>query len=275
MKSIAKILIIFIGILLFPGCNQKDANPEMRILYLHHSTGRVIWNGGNSSGTKKSLPKLFKEYNKEVGKSYSIEAKEFPKAEPYGWKNYPFDYYNIWVKNAGDRFYLEEPTLEILTRKYGVIIFKHCFPVGSIQPDNEQPDIESETKTIANYKLQYIALRDKLHEFPDTKFILFVGPALTQGSTSEAEALRTREFFSWVRDEWDQSDDNIYLWDLYEIETDGGLYMQPKYAVSPLDPHPNKILAGQAVQLLFNRILDVIENNGNHTSLTGTVKPSE
>jgi hypothetical protein len=269
MKSPVRILTLFTATLVFIGCNQSNTNPELKILYLHHSTGRIIWEGGKSGGVKTSLPKLFKEYNEENGRLFSVEEMAFPKAQPYGWKNYPFDYYNIWVKNAGDSPYQEEPTLEMLTREYGVIILKHCFPVGSIQPDDEQPDIESEIKTMANYKLQYFALRDKLHEFPDTKFILFAGPALTQGSTSEAEALRARDFFDWVRYEWDLRDDNIYLWDLYELETEGDIYMQEKYAVSPVDPHPNKVFAVQAVQLLFNRILDVIENNGNSTSLTG------
>ena len=32
----------------------------------------------------------------------------FPKPNPYGWNNYPYDYYNIWVKNAGEELYMEE-----------------------------------------------------------------------------------------------------------------------------------------------------------------------
>ena len=151
-------------------CQQKDKAPEMKIIYLHHSTGEVIWNG---NGNKTNLPFLFKNYNKENDRNYVIKSIEFPKELPYGWKNYPYDYYNIWVKNAGNEPFMEEPTLEMLTKDYKVIIFKHCFPVCNIQADQDPADINSELKTISNYKLQYASLRDKLNEFPDTKFILF------------------------------------------------------------------------------------------------------
>ena len=209
---------------------------------------------------------------KKKNRNYSIREIEFPKSKPYGWNNYPYDYYNIWVKNAGEDPFLEEPTLESLLKKYQIIIFKHCFPVSNIQADIITPDINSEIKTISNYKLQYSALRDKLHEFPDTKFILFTGAVQVKSQVTEDEAVRTKEFFSWVVNEWDLPCDNIYLWDLYSLETEGGLYFKDDYAVSPTDSHPSKYFAGRVVKLLFNRIIDVIENNGNNTQLSGEVK---
>ena len=60
--------------------------------------------------------------------------------------NDPYDYYNIWVKNAGNEPYKGEPTLEILTSKYDVIIFKHCFPSSNVEPDTGAPDINSKNK---------------------------------------------------------------------------------------------------------------------------------
>ena len=191
----------------------------MNILYIHHSTGGVIWTGNINSkiaknasrysnklasllGAKAELPSLFDKYNKTQNKNYIIREMAFPKASPYGWKNYPYDYYNIWVKNAGESSYMEEPTLEMLTKDYQVIIFKHCFPVSNIQADQDSGDINSELKTIANYKLQYNALREKLHTFPKTKFILFTGAVQVKANISEDEAKRTREFFSWVKEEW-------------------------------------------------------------------------
>ena len=193
----------------------------------------------------------------------------FPKAAPYGWNNNPYDYYNIWVKNAGDKPYKEEPTLEILTKEYQVIIFKHCFPISNIQPEQDSADINSNLRTISNYKLQYSALRDKLYQFPNTKFILFTGAAQVKGCISEDEAKRAKEFFNWVIQEWDLPGDNIYLWDLYNLETEGELYFKENYAESINDSHPNGDFAGKAVKLLFNRIIDVVENNGHGTSLNG------
>ena len=164
---------------------------------------------------------------------------------------------------------MEEPTLEILTKDYQLIIFKHCYPVSSILPDQDSADINSYLHTISNYKLQYLALRDKLHSFPDTKFLLFTGAVQVEANLPEDQALRTREFFDWVWNEWDLPGDNIYLWDLYSLETDGGLYLKNEYAVSPTDSHPNKEFARMAGKLLFARIIDVIENNGTDTNLTG------
>jgi hypothetical protein len=259
---------------------------DMNIIYLHHSTGGAIWQGAKASliiraarkispdiadliGGKARLPLLFDTYNKEYNKSYLIKEMVFPKASPYGWHNYPYDYYNIWVKHAGNEPYMEEPTLEILTKKYQVIIFKHCYPVSNIQPDKDSADINSDYKSLANYKLQYTALREKLHEFPDTKFILWTGAVQVKSSVSEDEARRAKEFFHWIINEWDLPKDNIHIWDLYSLQTEGGLYFKDEYATSPDNSHPSSEFAGKVAQLLFARIIDVIETNGNGTKRTG------
>ncbi|NLE25426.1 MAG: hypothetical protein GX625_08810 [Clostridiaceae bacterium] len=255
---------------LLTSCQQVDDKNNVDIIFLHHSTGEVIMNGNTDIKSNAiTLPGLFKSYNKEHKKKYSFKETDFPKSEPYGWKNYPYDYYNIWVKNAGDQPFLTEPTLELLTKDYEVVIFKHCFPVSNIQPDELSPDIESELRSTANYQLQYEALRDKLHEFPDVKFIVFTGAVQVKANITEEEALRAKSFFMWVKEDWDQPDDNIYLWDLYELQTEGGIYFKDEYARKVTNSHPGPEFAGKAVGLLFNRIIDVIENNGAETSLTG------
>ena len=111
--------------MLFTNCNQNQEKSNMKILFLHHSTGGVIWEGASSLFKNGSLPELFRKYNKANQKDYLIEERTFPKSSPYGWKNYPFDYYNIWVKNASEKPFMKEPTLEILTKEFQVIIFKH------------------------------------------------------------------------------------------------------------------------------------------------------
>lgn len=289
MKSIVPILMTIFIILLFYSCKQYEKPAELNIIFLHHSTGRIIWNGINTPLKKKviwrinkeladsleikaRLPYYFKKYNNANNKNYMIKEQTFPKDSPYGWNNFPYDYYNIWVKNAGAEPYMEEPTLEILTQKYDVIIFKHCFPVINIQEDQDSSDVNSDIKTISNYKLQYSALRDKLLEFPETKFILFTGAAQAKSNATEDEAKRAKEFFTWVINEWDVPKDNIYLWDLYSLGTQDELYLKGEYAVSSSDSHPNNRFARKAVKLLFNRIIDVIENNGEKTRLTGENK---
>ncbi len=48
---------------------------------------------------------------KNIKKTTSLEEVAFPKSKPYGWNNYPYDYYNIWVNNAGPKPFMKEPTL--------------------------------------------------------------------------------------------------------------------------------------------------------------------
>lgn len=284
MKSLL-VSFILVSMIILPCCKGRST-PEINIIFLHHSTGEIIWQGKqtskflkliNSAGRRLNigsdfgaqLPKLLKEYNRTNNKNYKIREMNFPKATPYGWKNYPYDYYNLWIKNAGEKPFMEEPTLEMLTRDYNVIIFKHCFPVCNIQPDQDIPDINSETKTLPNYKLQYTALRDKLHEFPETKFIVFTGAAQVKKNITEEEALRARDFFTWVVNEWDIPGDNIYIWDFYNLETEGELYLLDKYAVSGTDSHPNSEFAETVTHLLLNRITDIVENKGANTQNSG------
>jgi len=221
------------------------------------------------------MESLFVEHNRQFESNYKIEECSFPKASPYGWNNYPFDYFNIWVKHAGMHPFMEEPTLEILTREYQAVIFKHCFPVSNIQPDQGSADVNSDFKSLSNYKLQYQALRDKLHQFPETKFIVWTSAAQVQSRTNEEEAKRSREFVQWVINEWDLPDDNIFLWDFYGLQTEGQLYFQKKYAQSESDSHPNRAFSTSASRLFFRRVIDVIESNGSKTHIAGTPKKNK
>lgn len=239
-----------------------------KIIFLHHSTGRSIWIGGTNElayklGRKGTVQKFFEDYNRENNTDYIVTSQIFPKKEPYGWKNYPFDYYNIWVKNGGNESYMEEPTLESLTREYDVIVFKHCFPVGRILEDTGIPDVNSEEKRLENYKAQYNALKKKMQSFPATKFIIWTPPALLKDKTTPGQALRTYEFYTWMLDKWDEPGDNIYIWDLYKHQTEGGLYLLEKNAAGPGDSHPGRAFAEKMAPLFSRFIIDVIEQDYN------------
>ena len=244
------------------GKRKEEAN----IVFLHHSTGKSIWMGNTGRYMHKLTGKsdvaaYFKRYNKTNSTRYRIEERYFPKKQPYGWKNYPFDYYNIWVKNGGDEPYMEEPTLEILTRKYNVIIFKHCYPVSRIKPDTGTPDIDSEIRTVENYKLQYNALKDKMHEFPDNKFVVWSPAVLKSSQLSGDEARRTAEFYRWMLNEWNEKDDNIHIWDFYNYETEGGLYLLDAYASGPVNSHPGRSFAARVAPLFCKFIIDLINES--------------
>ena len=259
--------LIILIILLITGCSSNNNNMK-KIVFLHHSTGEAVWKGATNRYIYKltgkgDVQKFFSTYNRKNKTSYEISAVNFPKSSPYGWKNYPYDYYNIWVKNAGAAPFMEEPTLEILTKQYDVIIFKHCFPVSRINADTGSPDINSDVKSIENYKLQYDALKRKMHEFPGNKFIVWTPAANTKLKSKEDEALRTRDFYNWMVNDWDEKGDNIFIWDFYNYETEGGLYLTDSNAHSPDNSHPGVEFSAKAALLFGQFIVDVIESKIN------------
>jgi hypothetical protein len=269
-----KTISLLISLALFVMACSTNEIKNTRVVFIHHSTGECIWKGNPN----RYLYRIFKRgdverqisgYNRKNKASIIIKEIAFPKQSPYGWKNYPFDYYNIWVDHAGEQPYMEEPTLEILSDKYDVIILKHCYPVSNIGEDS-MSSMNMENKTLANYKMQYNALKAKFREFPQTKFLLWTPAARVKtDSITRQEAERTREFYQWVVNEWDDKNDNIFLWDFYSLETAGGLYLKDEFASGPNDSHPGKSFAGRVSKLFANRIIQVTKGVADENKITG------
>ncbi len=260
MKTFSYILIL----LLLISCNSNQ-KPMKKIIFLHHSTGQGVWYGETNRYVRKLTGKsdvktFFNRYNRKNKTNFEITELSFPKKVPYGWQNYPYDYYNIWVKNAGDQPYMEEPTLEILTKEYDVIIFKHCYPVSKILEDTGTADINSKEKRLENYKLQYEALKKKMHEFPNNKFIVWTPAVHVKSKITKEEAERTQQFYKWIKNEWNENGDNIYLWDFYKYETEGDLYLKEEYASNPNNSHPNKEFNAKMAKVFGKFVIDVAGN---------------
>src|SRR6266542_2720153 len=105
---------LFIGFLvILAGCHssnskiKNDMSKRANIIFLHQSTGKDIWRGETSKVwykifKKGSVQKWFADYNKTNGTDYNINEVYFPNYKGgYPGKNYPFDYYNIWIKHEG------------------------------------------------------------------------------------------------------------------------------------------------------------------------------
>lgn len=252
-----KKVLFFLVTVLFLGC-KSEHDTMTKIIFLHHSTGQAIWYGKTNRYVRKLTDRsdvkvFFNRYNRKNKANFEISKLSFPKGNP----NYPYDFYTIWVKNAGDKPYNDDPTLEILTKEYNVIIFKHCFPGSLILEDTGTPDIGSNEKRLENYRLQYSALKAKMQEFPETKFIMWTPAVNVKNKMTEDQALRTKELHAWLVNEWDEKGDNIFLWDFYMYETDGGLYMQDHYARSENDSHPGREFSGRVSPLFSQFIIDV------------------
>lgn len=237
-----------------------SSSPEaVNVLFLHHSTGGVVWDGG--------VDNWFSRYNADKGTEYRIYEAAYPHS-PYPWSNDPYDYWKLWVESPGTRVQGQE-ALEELAARYDVVVLKHCFPVSDMVPDSGTPDPSSTVRSPENLKAQYEDLRTRLREFEDTTFVLWTGAALVEESTVQERAELAGEFFDWVRQTWDEPGDNIHLWDFRQLETKGGLYLLPEHAAGPGDSHPNASFAQQVAPLFAQRLVDVIEGRGDTTSITG------
>lgn len=242
------------------GAAVQTQNPlpaNARIAYLHHSTGWNIWAGG--------VPAAIQDWNRANGKSYVIEEIGYPRELG----NDPHDYWIVWVKHQGARHHRGELNLEDLVARYDVIVWKHCFPVSAIRPDSASPNVSSDERTIANYRLQYEALKARMRQFPEKRFIVWTGAALVEGDTNPASAQRAQQFFTWVKDTWDEPGDNIYVWDFHRLETGGSPYLLRANAASATDSHPNATFSARVAPLIARRIVDVLEGRGDTGSLTG------
>ena len=99
-----------------------------------------------------------------------------------------------------------------------------------------------------------------MHLFPENKFIVWTPAVNTKQTMTEDEARRTRMFYEWMMNEWDEKGDNIFIWDFYAYVAQGGLYMSEENAYSKDNSHPNRKFSSRIAPLFAKYIIDVIEN---------------
>jgi hypothetical protein len=238
-----------------------------KVIFLHHSTGDGVYTEGN-------VPQWISNYNAQHGTNYQVFKRPYPDT-PYPWANYPYDYWNLWVNNQCNNTNPNIECLDKLTQNYDVIIFKHCYPGSSIQPDLPVASVSSSVKTLANYKLQYRALRSLMDSYPNKKFIIWTLAPLHRLETYNDEPAKARQFVDWVKTSWltedGKSHPNIYIFDFFGYAAESnpapvnGKFncLKYDYEVSHTadnNSHPNT-LANQTIGPIFAEfIVNTIKN---------------
>lgn len=234
---------------------QPVLSANEKTIFLHHSTGGVIYYDGDVYG-------WFESYNNQNSTNYQIDDRYYPDS-PYPWNNYPYDYWNLWVNGACDPYESTIHCLEQLSEDYDVVIFKNCFPVSDIEEDTGTPNITSERKSLENYKLQYSAVRDKLTEYPNTLFIMWTGAPLHRLATTEEKGLRARSFANWVKNDMLATGtfSNIKVFDYFDLTAGEDNFLKYNYEIShsDSDSHPNTQAAQDVAPLFAQFIVDSIE----------------
>jgi uncharacterized protein YjdB len=268
---------IFI-ILYFILLSSAGTGYSQDVIFLHHSTGGGVYYEGNVAA-------WIDNYNTQHSTSYNVTERSYPNT-PYPWQNYPYDYWNLWINNGCDN---SDPDIECLSglcANYNVIIFKHCFPGSDIVADDPSPTISSPKQTVANYKLQYRALRDLMDTYPNNKFIVWTLAPNHRLATNDADAARAKQFVDWVKNEWlsedGESHPNIYIFDFWGIVAESNpspvngkvncLKYDYELSHNDYNSHPNPLANETAGPVFAQFIVNTIENveNIKVTSITVT-----
>ena len=243
-------------------------------IFLHHSTGGVIYNDGH-------VENWFADYNTSNNTSYTITERAYPTGT-YPWDNYPYDYWNLWVNDACRSDEPSRHCLDQLTADYDIVIFKNCYPVSAVLEDTGSPDITSNRKSLENYKLQYAAVRDELQQYPDTLFIFWTGAPLRDTSTNPAQAARARQFANWVKNDMlaGGSYQNIRVFDYFDLTADSNNVLRAEYMTNISgDSHPNTLAAENVGpvfgQFIINSAQSFFDNVSNSICGNSIVEESE
>ncbi len=248
---------------------------DVKVVFLHHSTGGIIYRDG-------SVADSIQAYNKRNGSDYQFTEKAYPN-KPYGWANYAYDYWNLWLNGYGKQYkgqenYPNVASLEDICKEYDVVIFKHCYPGADILEDTGNPDISSDRKSLENYKLQYRALREKFQEFPGKDFIVWtLAPRNRLVKDAPENAKRAKKFVDWVKNEWlsesGKTYDNIHVFDYFSLSAELDLNckapkvpycLKYKYEIDHNDDnsHPNELAAQEIGPEFSEFVIDVLKGRG-------------
>jgi hypothetical protein len=229
-----------------------------KAIFLHHSTGGAVFSEGG-------VEQWITDYNTQNATNYSITEFAYPN-NPWGWENYAYDYWKLWVDGSCDNSQANIQCLDQLCQNYELIIFKHCFPGAGINEDSGEGDVTSAEKTLNNYKLQYRVLLNKLDQYPNNKFMVWTLAPLHRNATDATQAQRAGQFVNWVKNTWltedGKSHPNVTVFDFFGLVAEqsaspaNGFQYCLKYDYEGdhdgNDSHPNT-LANQTVGPLFAR----------------------
>jgi hypothetical protein len=217
-----------------PGVDPGKAPQKLSMVWLHHSTGDSILQGGLLDALKANNLDFFDiNYEQASVEGYIIgdhtDPPDFPKT--FNTPKY-LDVIKRW-KLSGDK------------KQHDIIMFKSCYPASNI--DSEE--------MFENYKKWYLSLLPTFQQHPDILFIAMSTPPLVNAKTKTENAARARRWAKWITTEYAKDVRNVKVFDLFnalaivEGKPDENTLV-PQFSLGAKDSHPSKAGA-QAVTRLF------------------------
>lgn len=256
-------IFLLIAILVSPVYGDEITN----ILFLHHSTGSGLINGGNVRNLITTYNTLHSTNLEFWDHGYNANGVHDQNNTYYSHYNIPYDNtdpdgFNVLfaqpVHNPPDNafsYIINPHTMGTRTITHQVFIFKSCYPASNI----------SSEQMLTNYQTWYLAMRDVMDAHPEKIFIPLTPPPLTRSSTSVENAARAQRFSDWlISPTYLAGHPNIFVFNFrdYLMEHDSTSYyfncLRAAYGGDGGDSHPND-LANQTVGPFFvDFIIDAI-----------------
>ena len=219
---------------LAPGLDPGKPPQKLTMVWLHHSTGDQLLEGGLLAGLKANDLDFYDiNYQEAVVDGYVIgdhtDPADFPKS--FNTPKY-FDAIKAW-ELKGDK------------KQHDIIMFKSCFPASDIEDDT----------MLEQYKSYYVSLLPTFKAHPEILFIAMSTPPLIKRETTPDRAARARIWSRWITNEWAKDVKNVKAFDLFgalailEGKPDANTLV-PQFSVGKRDSHPSPAGA-KAVTRMF------------------------
>jgi len=251
MKKAKLFLILSLVLMLFLMISSSVLAQDERpicIIFLHHSCGHNLIDGGNVREGLSNLGYEFFDhgYNGDglrlADGSFSGESFNVPddNTDPDGLAV-------IFSQPLHDP---PDNTFSHLMA-YDVIAFKSCFPVSNIADDEQ----------LAAYQSYYLSIRDKTDLYPQKLFVIVTQPPQVPNNTTADEARRARQFTEWLgSDVYLEGHPNLVTFDFFDLLAGEDNTLQPAHRADEWDAHPND-LANQEIGPIFVEFLNAAINH--------------
>ncbi len=244
MKRAACRLSLILAVFLLLAAHPARAQDRpIRIIWLHHSVGAGLIEGG---GVREGLTALGYEF---YDHGYNGDGLRDAAGE-YTGINYDVPGDNTDPDGLAAIFAqpLHDPPDNTFSHlmQYDVIIWKSCFPTSNIADDAQ----------LEAYQSYYLAIRDTVDRYPDKLFIAVTSPPQVPGSSSPDEAARARAFSQWLQSpEYLGGRSNLAVFDFFTLLAGEDNFLRREYRVDNTDAHPNEA-ANQAIGPIFVEFVD-------------------
>lgn len=243
--GIVVVIIILMGITMSgvgAGVMAAQERPQ-RILFMHHSTGLGIIQGGRVREAFTALGYEFWDhgYNEEglvdaagnwLGVNWDVPGDN---TDPDGW----YAIFNQPVTSPPSNTFSH-------MLEFDVVIFKSCFPSSHI----------ADEWMFEQYQEYYLSIRDVIDQHPDKLFVPFTTPPLVPNETDAAAAARARRWAEYLTsDEYLAGHPNIAVFDVFTHAADADGFLRAEYRADEWDSHPNDI-ANTALGALLVEYVD-------------------